>query len=518
MPPRARGSGDLRRAGRAGAPHRRKRPREDAAAAGRRHREPHPQTPQRSAGLPHGRAVRAGAASARSGTSSTTPTGPRTTATSSSSSSAATRAAEPSLDCPELDAEHLIVDGVLADRTPRATRVRDAAAGLPRSPVADGIDLARYTSAESAADLADLRAALGYDAWNLYGVSYGARLAMTVMRDHPEGLRSVILDGAYPPERQPLRVAAGGLPHRARRACSRQCAADADCHERIPTSSRPVGPARRCGRHADLRRVKSPADGSAVQARHPRHRCHRRPVRRAVRRRASCGSCRSSSTSSRAGTPSAAPARAAQRRLPPTTSRRVSISPSMRRGGAVQRRRASSAEALAADPLLRALRAARGPSVRTAPTWAVPALVGGREPGGRERHPDPDHERRVRPGHPARVRARRRRRSSPRATCTCSPRWATDRSGRTGSTTARHPSPQQFLRDPAAEPDSSCIAAMAAHRLPHHRRHLPDDRDLPLQQRCRPGPQSGADRHRRAHAGDPDRHARVRAGLRHRRG
>lgn len=63
-----------------------------------------------------------------------------------------------------------------------------------------GIDLSTYTSANNAADVNDLRVALGYDEWNLFGVSYGTRLALTVMRDYPEGIRSVILDSVYPPQ------------------------------------------------------------------------------------------------------------------------------------------------------------------------------------------------------------------------------------------------------------------------------------------------------------------------------
>ena len=39
---------------------------------------------------------------------------------------------------------------------------------------------------------------LGYERWNLLGVSYGTRLAQTVLRTHPEGIRSVILDSVYP--------------------------------------------------------------------------------------------------------------------------------------------------------------------------------------------------------------------------------------------------------------------------------------------------------------------------------
>jgi pimeloyl-ACP methyl ester carboxylesterase len=63
---------------------------------------------------------------------------------------------------------------------------------------ADGADLTAYNSAESAADFETLRRALGYEEWNLYGVSYGTRLALTIMRDHPDGIRSVILDSVLP--------------------------------------------------------------------------------------------------------------------------------------------------------------------------------------------------------------------------------------------------------------------------------------------------------------------------------
>ncbi len=66
--------------------------------------------------------------------------------------------------------------------------------------IAAGVDLTQYTSAENAADVADLRVALGLDEWNLLGISYGTRLAETVMRDHPEGIRSVILDSTYTPD------------------------------------------------------------------------------------------------------------------------------------------------------------------------------------------------------------------------------------------------------------------------------------------------------------------------------
>jgi pimeloyl-ACP methyl ester carboxylesterase len=62
-----------------------------------------------------------------------------------------------------------------------------------------GVDLGAYHSANSARDLAALRVALGYDEWNLYGMSYGTRLALVTMRDHPQGIRSAVLMAVSPP-------------------------------------------------------------------------------------------------------------------------------------------------------------------------------------------------------------------------------------------------------------------------------------------------------------------------------
>jgi pimeloyl-ACP methyl ester carboxylesterase len=59
---------------------------------------------------------------------------------------------------------------------------------------AQGIQLAGYTTKESAADIADLRRLLGLASWNLYGSSYSTKLMLTVLRDAPEGVRAVILD------------------------------------------------------------------------------------------------------------------------------------------------------------------------------------------------------------------------------------------------------------------------------------------------------------------------------------
>ena len=65
---------------------------------------------------------------------------------------------------------------------------------------AAGVQLSAYTTGAAAADIKDLRLALGYLEWNLYGLGYGSRLALTVLRDYPDGVRSVVLDSAQPPQ------------------------------------------------------------------------------------------------------------------------------------------------------------------------------------------------------------------------------------------------------------------------------------------------------------------------------
>ena len=47
-------------------------------------------------------------------------------------------------------------------------------------------------------DLDDVRAFLGYDKVNLYGGSYGTRAALVYLRQHPEHVRTVVLDGVAP--------------------------------------------------------------------------------------------------------------------------------------------------------------------------------------------------------------------------------------------------------------------------------------------------------------------------------
>ena len=59
-------------------------------------------------------------------------------------------------------------------------------------------DLRFYTTSIAVDDLEALRAAAGYPKLNIYGVSYGTRLAQHYLRKYPSSTRSIILDGVVP--------------------------------------------------------------------------------------------------------------------------------------------------------------------------------------------------------------------------------------------------------------------------------------------------------------------------------
>jgi len=111
-----------------------------------------------------------------------------------------TRWADPALLSPGIDAALRSGWGRRLNGDPDPAAVRQAMASTLRQFRSQGIDLAGYTTRESAADIAELRRLLAIPSWNLYGVSYSTKLMLTVLRDHPEGVRSAILDSVLPLE------------------------------------------------------------------------------------------------------------------------------------------------------------------------------------------------------------------------------------------------------------------------------------------------------------------------------
>ncbi|MEM7030779.1 MAG: alpha/beta hydrolase [Chloroflexota bacterium] len=142
---------------------------------------------------------------------------------------------EPNLDCPEiLDWKMATLDQSLARNEVVSGNIKANLSCLDRLNKSD-IDVSAYTSAASALDIDDIRQALGYEQVNLYGVSYGSRLALTAMRDLEETgtIRSVILDSVYSPP-EDLFI---GLSPNAERVFSllfQRCADDIGCNTAYP--------------------------------------------------------------------------------------------------------------------------------------------------------------------------------------------------------------------------------------------------------------------------------------------
>jgi pimeloyl-ACP methyl ester carboxylesterase len=95
------------------------------------------------------------------------------------------------------------------------------------------IDLSMYTTPALADDVADLASAMSLAKINIYGVSYGTRWGLEVMRRHPDLVRAAVLDGVYPPEVNGEQ----NEPEIVRQAFEQlyaECAADPLCRERHP--------------------------------------------------------------------------------------------------------------------------------------------------------------------------------------------------------------------------------------------------------------------------------------------
>ena len=90
-----------------------------------------------------------------------------------------------------------------------------------------------FTTSVAVGDLEALREALGYAQFNLYGISYGSRVAQHFVRRYPESTRTVILDGVVPPQLA-LGPAIAIQAQNALDANFDRCAESEVCAERFP--------------------------------------------------------------------------------------------------------------------------------------------------------------------------------------------------------------------------------------------------------------------------------------------
>jgi pimeloyl-ACP methyl ester carboxylesterase len=142
-----------------------------------------------------------------------------------------TLTARPSLTCPEVDRVGAETLDKPYNSPETGLAFARATADCRRRVEALGADLTAYNTLESSDDLEDLRLALGIQQWNVFGISYGTDHALTYMRLHPRGIRSVGIDGIFPP---PLAggVSAWTAAGEGINAIFRACDAQPRCRER----------------------------------------------------------------------------------------------------------------------------------------------------------------------------------------------------------------------------------------------------------------------------------------------
>jgi pimeloyl-ACP methyl ester carboxylesterase len=94
-------------------------------------------------------------------------------------------------------------------------------------------DLTKYTTSIAMDDLDDVRAWLGYERINLFGLSYGTRAVLVYMRQHPEHVRSAILAAVAPTDlKMPLHHSESAA--RAIDLLLGECERNAGCHTAFP--------------------------------------------------------------------------------------------------------------------------------------------------------------------------------------------------------------------------------------------------------------------------------------------
>jgi D-alanyl-D-alanine carboxypeptidase len=94
-----------------------------------------------------------------------------------------------------------------------------------------GVHLNRYNGVEFANDIEQLRRSLRVAQWNVAGFSYGTREALTLLRERPETVRSLVLDGVNPPDES------FANPQQAARALNEyftSCQSDVNCNNALP--------------------------------------------------------------------------------------------------------------------------------------------------------------------------------------------------------------------------------------------------------------------------------------------
>ena len=140
----------------------------------------------------------------------------------------------PRLDCDEIKSTYLSdIQGRLPEGQ-EASYYEGALITCKNNFDSLGVNLPTYTSKNLAADAVDVLKALGFSQANLYGTSYGTRIAQFIMRTNPDAVRSVILDSVVPVETQLLNQDINAETDHILQFLFEDCKADSACSSAYP--------------------------------------------------------------------------------------------------------------------------------------------------------------------------------------------------------------------------------------------------------------------------------------------
>ena len=127
----------------------------------------------------------------------------------------------------ECDTTH---DSTALELDPDLDKVRDDARICYQK---QDIDTRFFTSSVAVKDIEWVRELLGIDKWNIYGISYGTRVALHYVRRYPDKVRTLILDAVVPPTIV-LGPDIAPLAQRSLDLVFARCRASDDCQARFP--------------------------------------------------------------------------------------------------------------------------------------------------------------------------------------------------------------------------------------------------------------------------------------------
>lgn len=144
-----------------------------------------------------------------------------------------TQYAKPSLDCPEWSEAISLYSQPDFDETKTDSLFQKAARGCKERLEKDGNDLSSYTTNDIAADINDLMSVLEIEEYNLLTMSYSTKIGQVLMRDHPDKIRSVVMDSPLPLEVSFDEESVNNLLETVDKLLT-DCETDTDCNTAFP--------------------------------------------------------------------------------------------------------------------------------------------------------------------------------------------------------------------------------------------------------------------------------------------